>query len=143
MVTRLPKVLTKKRSEIAYERTQLEAKLSRLADELRAIDYTIRLIDPGWRPPEKVHKPVRSRGIGHGRIGRTCLTVLKGSPGIATPELADTVAALCGITPKTTQEQEDFASAVAMAMRRYEKKGVLEVTGKNGTTGALKWRIRT
>jgi hypothetical protein len=62
MVIRLPKILTKKRNELAHERAQLEVRMAELQEQLRAIDYTIRIIDPAWRAPKKAHKPVQSRG---------------------------------------------------------------------------------
>jgi hypothetical protein len=61
-------------------------------------------------------------------------------PGISTPELADQVAEECEVTFKTPVAREDFASSVAMALRRYQRKGLLEVVGEHPRTGALKWR---
>jgi hypothetical protein len=141
MAVRLPKALTKKRNALAYEQGRIQVRLGQVRDELRAIDYSIKLLDPAWRAPRKAHKPVVQRGLQHGQIARTCLEVLQVMPGISTPELADQVAEECGMTFRTPTEREDFASAVAMALRRHQRKGLLEVIGEHPKTGALKWRF--
>ena len=38
-------------------------------------------------------------------------------------------------------EEQDFASVVAIALRRYERQGVLETVGKDAKTQALSWRL--
>jgi hypothetical protein len=140
MAIRLPKALTRKRNELAYELAQAATSQARLREELRAVDYTLKLLDPQWRPPRKPHKPAARRVLEHGQIARTCLEILRVMPGISTPELADQVAEECEVTFKTPVAREDFASSVAMALRRYQRKGLLEVVGEHPRTGALKWR---
>jgi hypothetical protein len=140
MAIRLPRALTKKRNELAYELTELEARHTKLREELRAVDYTIKLLDPHWKAPKKAHKPVAPRSLEHGQVARTCLEILRVMPGISTPDLADQVAEECGVTFKTATQREDFASSVAMALRRYQRKGFLKVIGEHPKTGALRWR---
>lgn len=140
MAVRLPKALTRKRNELAYELAQAATTQARLREELRAVDYTLKLLDPQWKPPMKPHKPSARRALEHGQIARTCLEILRVMPGISTPELADQVAEECKVTFKTPVAREDFASSVAMALRRYQRKGLLEVVGEHPKTGALKWR---
>lgn len=139
---RLPRTLTKKRNALAYELGQLEARIAQVREELRALDYTFRLLDPAWKAPRKAHKPPISRGLRHGDIARTCLSILREMPGLATPALTDYVAEECGVRLTTRAAREDFSSSVAMALRRYERKGLLEVSGKHPATGALSWRVR-
>jgi hypothetical protein len=141
MAVRLPRTLTKKRNALAYELGQLEVRITQVREGLRALDYSIKLLDPAWKP-RKVHKPMISRGLRSGAIARACLSVLREMPGLATPVLADQVAEECGVTLDTAAAREDFASSVAMALRPYERKGLLEITGKHRTTGALSWRVR-
>jgi hypothetical protein len=142
MTTRFPRALTKKRNALAYELVQLEARAARVRQELAALDYTMRLLDPTWKAPRKAHKPVISRGLRYGDIARTCLSILRDMPGLATPVLADYVAEERGVRLTTQTAREDFASSVAMALRRYERKGLLEIAGKHPSTGALSWRLR-
>ena len=141
MATRFPRALTKKRNALAYELNQLEARTSQVRQELAALDYSMRLLDPVWKAPSKAHKPMISRGLRHGDIARTCLSILRDMPGLATPELADYVAEERGVRLTTQTEREDFASSVAMALRRYERKGLLQIAGKHPSTGALSWRL--
>ncbi len=143
MKVRLPRSLTGTHNALAYERQQLLIRLDQVDEELRGLVYSIRLIDPAWKPRKKPFKPVKPGRLPRGSIARACLKLLRAHPGIHTPELANHVAAECNVELKTTQEIEDFGSAVAMAMRRYERKGLVEIVGKNVTTGALRWRIRS
>jgi hypothetical protein len=141
MKTRLPKPLTVAYAALAYERVQLEARLALVREDMISLASSIRLIDPSWKP-KRAQKPVKTRGLGHGAISRNCLRHLRASPGISTQDLSKQVAAACGVELATTREREDFASAVAMCLRRYERRGVLEVVGENSRTGALRWRVR-
>jgi hypothetical protein len=141
MATRFPRALTKKRNALAYELNQLEARTVQVRQELAALDYTMRLLDPAWKAPRKAHRPMISRGLRHGDIARTCLSILRDMPGLATPVLADYVAEERGVRLTTQTERENFASSVAMALRRYERKGLLEIAGKHPSTGALNWRL--
>ena len=52
------------------------------------------------------------------------------------------MAARCTLKFATQTEREDFASSVAMALRRFERRGVLEITQKDARTGALHWQVR-
>ena len=54
-------------------------------------------------------------------LSRDCVHFLKSDGELWTPE---------------REEEQDFASAVAMALRRYERQGPLEVVGKDGKTQA-------
>jgi len=142
MATRFPRALTKQRNALAYELSQMEKRTAQVRQELAALDYTMRLLDPTWKAPRKAHKPMNSRGLRRGDIARTCLSILRDMPGLPTPVLADYVAEERGVKLPTQTAREDFASSVAMALRRYERKGLLEIAGKHPSTGALSWRLR-
>ncbi len=141
MKPRLPKPLTGAYAALAYERVQLEARLALVREDMISLASSIRLIDPSWRP-KRAQKPVKTRGLGHGAISRNCLRYLRASPGISTQDLSAQVATACGVELATRREREDFASAVAMCLRRYERRGILEVVGENDRTGALRWRVK-
>lgn len=142
MPPRLPRALTKKRNDLAYERQQLLIRLNAIKSELASIDYSLQLLSPGWRPPKKPSQPLRPSRFPHGVVARACLQLLPQHPGIDTTSLTELVAARCGMEFKSQEERFGLASAVAMALRRYERRGLAAVTGKNPTTGALCWRAR-
>ena len=142
MSPRLPKPLTKKRNALLYEQQQLLARAKQIDADLHSIDFVIRLIAPGWKPPRKATRPGTPRRLPKGEISATCLRLLRKRPGMSSADLADLARKECDLSFTSKTEKEDFASAVAMAMRRYERRGLLEITGKNRTTGALHWRIR-
>lgn len=142
MATRIPRQLIAKRHALAHEREQLHARLSQIDEELRSLDYAIRVLNPSWKPPAMARRPTRPRRLPKGKLASTCLRLVRQKPGISTPELANLAVMECGLRLASKSERQDFASAVAMALRRYARSGVVEITGKNKSTGALHWRIR-
>ena len=142
MAARIPLKLTRKRNALAYEREQLQARVRTVEEELRALDFAITVVEPSWKPPKRARRPPRPYRLAKGKITAETLRTLKERPGISTPELAGIVATRCSVELPTVTEREDFASSVAMALRRFERRGVLEITQKNTRTGALHWRLR-
>ncbi len=141
MVARLPRELTRKHSALSYERAELRARLSRVEDELRALDYAIAVLDPEWKPSGKLRKPRAPARWPRGTLTTTCLRLLRQQPGLSATELAKLVAPQCGIVLTTRDQRHDLASAITMSLRRYERKGLVEIAGKEESTGALRWRI--
>jgi len=109
---------------------------------LRGLDYAIRVVDPSWKPPKRASRPRGPFRLPKGKITVETLRTLKERPGLSAPELAEIVAARCALKLVTKTEREDFTSSVGMALRRFERRGVLEIIEKNARTGALHWRIR-
>ena len=142
MPPRLPRMLRKKRNDLAYERGQLVARLETVTSELASIDYTLKLLDPHWKPSKKATRPPRPPRFPHGSVARACLKILPQHPGIDTTTLSALVAAKCGLQFNTTEERFGFASAVAMALRRHQRRGLAAVIGKDPKTGAICWRAR-
>jgi len=142
MASRIPSKLTKKRNALAFEREELQVRARAIDEELRGLDFAIRILAPSWKPPKRAWRPHRPRRLPKGKITTEALKTLQERPGISTPELADLVATRCAVTLATRTERQDFASSVAMALRKFERRGVLEITQKNARTGALHWRIR-
>jgi hypothetical protein len=70
------------------------------------------------------------------------LEALRRQKEVTTPELARLLVAQIRLTLADKQAEQDFASSVAMAMRRYERQGLVEEVGKEERTGALRWRLR-
>src|SRR5712672_538975 len=142
MRIRVPVSLTKKRAALQYEKQELEKRLSQLAIEIGAIDYAMRLIAPGWIAPKSPAKrpPAKSR-LPHGSVAEHCLETLRDRHEADTGQITEVIITRHSLELKTKAEKQDFASSVAMALRRFERKGVVEVAGRNKRTGQLKWRL--
>jgi hypothetical protein len=69
--------------------------------------------------------------------------MLPAHPGIDTTAFVGIVAKGLKIKLKTKSERFRFASAVAMSLRRFEKRGAAAIVGKHPKTGALCWRSRS
>jgi hypothetical protein len=143
MPARIPRALTRKRNQLAYERKQIRARLAALVTELAAIDYALTVVNPDYKPPKKATAPRRSPTLPAGGISRACRQLLPSHPGIDTTAFAQLVAKRLEIKLNTKSEHFRFASAVAMSLRRLEKRGSAVNIGKDPKTGALRWRARS
>jgi hypothetical protein len=143
MSTRTPTALKEKRAEMAYERAQLAKRMAELDAEVDALDYALRVIDPEWVPPRRISKPGRQTLLPRGAVAQSCLQYLRQHAALWTPELAKLIATRFKLVFEGKQAEQDFASSVAMALRRYERQGLLEVVETDPRTTALKWRLRT
>lgn len=141
MRIRIPLSLTKKRVALQYEKQELQKRLAQLIAEIEAIDYAIKIVAPGWVPPAAPAKrpPTKSR-LPHGAVAETCLELLRDRHEASTGQITESITKRFGLELKTKTEQQDLASAIAMALRRFERKGVVEVTGRDRRTGQLRWR---
>ncbi len=141
-MSRLPSVLKQQRSLLAYEKLTLLRRLSEVDKQLSSLDYTLRLMDPEWSPPAKVSKPVRATLLPRGAVATGCLAALRQHAVLWTGEIAQQLAEEHGLTFTERRGEVDFASAVAMALRRYERKGFVEAVERNPSTGEFRWRLR-
>ncbi len=139
---RLPRQLTTKYHDLMRERVEAAARIEELDRELAALEYALRVLDPEWEPPSRTQKKQRPSRLPPGMLSRDCLTVLKEAGELWTPEIAQRIAARRRIKFVDRKDELDFASAVAMALRRYERQGFLETIDRDSRTQALKWRIR-
>jgi hypothetical protein len=140
--TRLPRPLTDKYHELMRERVNAAARIEELDRELAALGYALRVLDPDWQPPCRTQKGQRPSRLPPGLLSRDCLSVLKEEGEMWTPDVVAVIAKRRRVQFVDRKDELDFASAVAMALRRYERKRFLEVVGKDRTTQALRWRIR-
>jgi len=143
MATKIPRSLTRRYTEAAQERDALKARLLRLDNELAALAYAINVVSPEWAAPKAVSQPRRASLLPRGAIAEACLQILRQRQELSTPELTELIAARYRVTFRSRQTQETFASGVVMALRRYEKVGLVQSIGKDSRTKALHWRIRT
>jgi len=139
--SRLPRQLTSKYNELLRERAEGVARLKELDQELASLEYSLRLLAPEWRPPARPAKKLKPSRLPYGVLARDCLNFLKCDGELWTPELVARLAQRHRLAFPGRKEEQDFASAVAMALRRYERQGVLEVVEKDSKTQALRWRL--
>jgi hypothetical protein len=137
-----PGPLKKKRNALAYERAQIETRLKSIASEISTLDYSLRILDPAWAPPKRPSRPQRPPRFPFGLVARACLKLLPEHPGTDTTAFAELVAAECKVEFVTRDQRFVFASAVAMALRRHQRRGLAMVTGKDANSGTLRWRAR-
>ena len=142
MLTRTPRALTDKRAELAYERAELARRSAQLDAEIDALDYALRVVEPSWQPPRHIRKPAKQTRLPRGAVAQGCLQYLRQHTELWTPDLAKLIAERYRLTFADKRAEQDFASSVAMALRRYERQGLLEVIDKDPHTLALKWRLR-
>lgn len=128
---------------MAYERAQLARRMAQLDDEIEALDYALRVLDPDWQPPRRISKPVRQTLLPRGAVAQGCLQYLRQHEALWTADVARLLAERFRLTFDDKRAEQDFASSVAMALRRYERQGLLEVVDRDSRTAALKWRLRT
>lgn len=142
-MARLPRSLTQKYTALARERADLKARLTAVEAELTSVAYALKVIDPAWTPPARLpRRQTRITGLPRGAVAGACLELLRRSAELSTPEIAARIAMQHRLKFADSQAELDFASSVAMALRRYERQGLVEVIGKDERTGALRWRLR-
>lgn len=139
--SRLPHQLTDKYEALLHERACALSRIEELDRELVSLDYSLRLLDPDWAPAARPTKKLKSSRLPRGVLSRDCLHFLKAERELWTPELVCRLVERHRLTVATREEEQDFASGVAMALRRYERQGVVEVVGKDAKTQALRWRL--
>lgn len=128
--------------ELSIERADLLTRLGTLDQELSALEHSIGIVDPTWTPPKKLRRPAKGTRLPRGAVTQTCLELLRQRGPLWTHELAELVAARYRLTFDDRRAKLDFASAVAMAMRRYERRGLLDVLEKDQKSAALRWSLR-
>jgi len=102
---------------------------------------TLRLLDADWAPPALAPRKLKPSRLPYGLLSRDCLHFLKCDGDLWTPELVERLARRHRLTFSDRGAEQDFASAVAMALRRYERQGLLQVVQKDSKTQALRWRL--
>jgi hypothetical protein len=139
----IPKALTKKRAALGFRRQELIKALKDIDREIRVLEYSIKLVAPGWRPPDGPHRGFRPRRFKNGAITKACLEVvvrLKGD--FATKELARLAAIACKVQFESKAVETGFLSTVSGIARRLEKIGALEECGRVPGNRGILWRTR-
>jgi len=62
---------------------------------------------------------------------------------LSTPELVTLLVAQHRLTFGTPQLEKSFRSSVVTSLRRYERQGLVEASGKEDGSRALRWRLHT
>lgn len=139
--SRVPRQLTDKFESLVAERVAALARIEALDRELEYLDYSLRLLAPDWEPATKAPKKLKPSRLPRGVLARDCLHFLKTDGELWTRELVARLTDRHRLTFTSREDEEDFASAVAMAMRRYERQGALQVVERDAKTRALRWRL--
>ena len=139
----IPRSLSAKYNALATERVQLKARLIELDTELAAVSYALKVISPGWVPPKTLKRAYRrSTSLPAGKLSTSCLGLLRRKAELSTPELVRLLIAQHRLTFGTPQLEKSFSSSVVTSMRRYERQGLVEASGKEDGSRALRWRLR-
>lgn len=136
----LPRTLTRKRAELAAERDALDKRLAEVENQIAALDFALQTLAPSWVPPPSRRAPRRTSVLPRGLITSQALRLLRNGRELSTSEIATQLAREHGISLSTKRDGQRLASAVAMALRRYEQLGVVTATGRAKNGGALVWR---
>lgn len=140
----LPRQLLSKRAEIAYELAGHLHRVKELEAQVGHIDAALKLLDPAFKPPKVgPRKPPRSRHwLPHGDAARLSLAALRqAAKPLPTPDVVAYITKLRNLSFSNRADAEDFASSIAMALRRYQKKGAVEIVGGRGANRELSWRL--
>ena len=106
-------------------------------------DQAIRLLDPSWQPPKTPRRPsVFKARLPRGQASQASLRVLKAaSAPLTTAEVIEAIVKTKSLAFVSREDREDFTSSIAMALRRYERRGVVTSETAEGTK-RLRWRLR-
>ena len=138
----IPRQLTDKYDDLVRERLTVTARLDEIGRELSALEYSLELLDPEWEPPVKIPRLQKNHRLPSGTVSKDCLILLQQRGALWTREVVDLVAARRKLKFTDRHDQGRFASSVAMALRRYQRRGFLEIVERDERTNTLKWRIR-
>jgi hypothetical protein len=142
VATRIPASLTRKHADLALERRELDIRSRDVDSELKAIEYSIRVIDPNWQPALRLRRRRTKSRFPRGTVGKSCLQILSQGQAIDSTELASLVAAHCGVKFASKGDRLTFASAVTLAVRRYQRRGLVEELGRRAINEPILWQIR-
>lgn len=134
--------LQSRHMELSIERADLLTRLAETDRKLTALEQSIVLVDPAWEPPQKLRKPAKGTRLPRGAVAQSCLALLRQNGPMWTHELAPLIAARYKVQFDSRRAELDFASAVAMALRRYERRGLVDVLQRDEKTAALRWALR-
>ena len=121
----------------------LNLQAQKLRVKLGMLDGTIKLFDPRWKPAKGIAKrrPTRQGRLPVGEAARAGIKALKqAGKELSTADIVAAVAKEHDLAFATPKDREDFASCITMAMRRYEKRGLVG-SAPAGKGNARLWRL--
>lgn len=139
----IPRPLLRKHLELAHELQTVESRVAAVREQLQTIVGAIRLLDPQWKPPKvgKGRLPSFKGRLPAGDVSRLSMRALGAGNALTTTDIVDVIAQERSLTFASRQDREDFASSVAMALRRYERRGLVASESISGTN-KLRWTLR-
>lgn len=139
----IPRPLLRKHLELAHELQAVEGRVAEVREQLQTIVSAIRLLDPRWQPPKvgRGRLPSFKGRLPAGDVSRLSMRALGSGNPLTSAEIVDLIADERSLTFASRQDREDFASSVAMALRRYERRGLVASESIPGTN-KLRWALR-
>jgi hypothetical protein len=93
-------------------------------------------------PGHRLHvTPANS--LPRGLVGDACLQILHEHQELTTREVAELITGRFGLTFDDKAALRTFVLTVSQALRRHTEKGILEIAGRDGPNGAIRWRAKT
>ena len=132
--------LAKKRSELSGLVAYYKKEIARLAEEVRMLDATIKLLDPGYpiRSIKTKRYQKQNDFFKHGEAPRILLDVLrKSGKSLSTSDIALAVMALKGIDEG---RKNALQASILTTLHHQKKKGIVDCTGKDRTGNCL-WEL--
>ena len=137
----IPRPLTDRYDDLLREQLATSTRLDEIRRELGALEYSLQILDPEWEPPAKPPRTQKPHRLPTGTVSKDCLVMLQQHGELWTRELVNLLIVRRKLKFTDRHDAGRFASAVAIALRRYERRGFLEIVDRDERTNTLKWRI--
>jgi len=132
--------LVDKRSELAGLVAHHKKEITRISEEVRMLDATIRLFEPDYRTQAiKVKRHYKKNAFfKNGEAHRMILDILRESDKpLSTNDIANAVMALKGIS---AEQEKALEASILTTLHNQRKNGLVEFTGKD-VKGCCVWQI--
>lgn len=135
--THIISALTAKRAELAGLVAHHRKEVSRISEEIRMLDASIKLFSPDYRirsiKPKRYQK--KNEFFKNGEARRTILDVLReADKPITTNDIARSVMSSKGIG---SESEKALQASILATLHKQMKSGLVEMTGKNGVGSCL------
>jgi hypothetical protein len=126
-----------KRADLANRRAALVAELTGVEHDLEHLDRTIQLFTSEPGSTKTMARPVLLPGVRPGQTARLALDVLRTAPGPMTAqEIAHRLCEQRGVRPEAGVIAR-VSNALVMALRQYERRGVVVEVGRTAVRAVL------
>lgn len=139
--THVISALTEKRSELAGQAEFHQKEISRIVEEIKVLDATIKLFEPGYRinsiKPKRYQR--KNEFFKHGETQKLLLDIVRQADNpISTVAIAEEAMRRKEL-PLDKEQLSAFKSTIGGALIRYRSAGLIAETGKD--KGVSLWAI--